>query len=105
MAILGAGYKKKAAVTSLRHLAHIDRHYLQNRGENQMPIYEFKCKKCNRVFESLCFKSDGSDRGPCPQCGADDSEKQMSTFSSVNSGSGMGLDAGASSCAPHGGFS
>lgn len=70
-----------------------------------MPIYEFKCNKCNNVFESLCFKSDGSDRGPCPRCGEDDSEKLMSTFSSVHSGSGAGLDAGAAACASPGGFS
>ncbi|MGM0426162.1 MAG: FmdB family zinc ribbon protein [Thermodesulfobacteriota bacterium] len=70
-----------------------------------MPIYEFRCKKCNNVFESLCFRSDGSDRGVCPQCGEEDSEKLMSTFSSATSGSGPGLDTGASACASPGGFS
>ena len=75
--------------------------------EESMPIFEFKCKKCGTIFESLCFKSSGEDKGPCPSCGADDSEKMLSAFASVSSGSGKGL-AGASassSCASHGGFS
>ncbi|MEJ2589357.1 MAG: zinc ribbon domain-containing protein [Deltaproteobacteria bacterium] len=72
-----------------------------------MPIFEFRCKKCNNVFESLCFKSDGSDREPCPKCGDTDSEKLMSPFSSVASPTGFGSSAGASSsaCSPRGGFS
>jgi len=72
-----------------------------------MPIFEFKCKKCGAVFESLCFRSSGEDRGPCPSCGADDSEKMLSTFSSVATGSGRGVGSfsSSSSCASHGGFS
>jgi putative FmdB family regulatory protein len=72
-----------------------------------MPIYEFKCNQCGTVFESLCFRSSGEDRGSCPSCGADDSEKVMSTFASVGSGSEKGLGglSTGSSCASHGGFS
>ncbi|MCD6305597.1 MAG: zinc ribbon domain-containing protein [Deltaproteobacteria bacterium] len=72
-----------------------------------MPIFEFKCNKCGNVFESLCFRSNGEDKGPCPLCGADDSEKVLSTFASVASGPGKGLAGAtaASSCASHGGFS
>ncbi|MDQ1336067.1 MAG: hypothetical protein QG552_3017 [Thermodesulfobacteriota bacterium] len=72
-----------------------------------MPIFEFKCKKCGTVFESLCFRSSGEDKGPCPSCGSEDSEKVLSTFASVASGSGKGLGgiSTSSSCASHGGFS
>ncbi|MBC8418005.1 MAG: zinc ribbon domain-containing protein [Desulfobacterales bacterium] len=72
-----------------------------------MPIYEFKCKKCGNVFESLCFRSNGEDKGPCPSCGANKSKKLLSAFSSVVSGSGKGLGSSSAStgCASHGGFS
>ena len=29
-----------------------------------MPIYEFKCKKCGNIFESLCFRNTGKIRAP-----------------------------------------
>ena len=72
-----------------------------------MPIFEFKCKRCGTVFESLCFRSSGEDKGACPSCGSDDSEKLMSTFASVGGGSekGPGSLSTGSSCASHGGFS
>ena len=72
-----------------------------------MPIFEFKCKKCGNTFETLCFRSSGEDKGPCPSCGSEESEKLLSTFSSVDSGSGQSIG-GTSispSCAPRGGFS
>jgi len=72
-----------------------------------MPIYEFKCKKCGTLYESLCFRSNGEDRGPCPSCGAEDSEKMMSTFASMgaDSGKGLGSLSSSASCGSHGGFS
>ncbi|EFK07652.1 putative regulatory protein (CxxC_CxxC_SSSS) [delta proteobacterium NaphS2] len=72
-----------------------------------MPIYEFKCKKCGNLYESLCFRSNGEDKGPCPSCGAEESEKQLSTFSSGGSGSDLSLGglSSAGSCGSHGGFS
>ncbi|MCF8128859.1 MAG: zinc ribbon domain-containing protein [Deltaproteobacteria bacterium] len=72
-----------------------------------MPIYEFKCKKCGKLYESLCFRSNGEDKGPCPDCGENESEKQLSVFSSGGSGSGLDLGGApaSGSCASKGGFS
>ncbi len=71
-----------------------------------MPIYEFKCRKCGEVYESLCFRSSGEDKGACPSCGEQESDKLLSTFSSASSGSDHGLgSSAASSCGSHGGFS
>ncbi len=70
-----------------------------------MPIYEFKCKKCGTVYESLCFRSSGEDKGPCPTCGGNDCEKQLSTFSSTGSSLNLGGASASGSCAPRGGFS
>ena len=66
-----------------------------------MPIYEFKCKNCNHVFEELVFSSIvNSEEIICPECGEKNSEKLMSAFcSSASSSIGSG---GAPSCGPSG---
>ena len=47
-----------------------------------MPIYEFKCSKCDEVFEVLVPRpSDATE--PCPQCGSADTEKLLSVTSSI----------------------
>jgi len=33
-----------------------------------MPIYEYKCEKCEHSFEKLVFSSD-SEQVACPKCG------------------------------------
>jgi putative FmdB family regulatory protein len=60
-----------------------------------MPIYEYKCTKCNYCFEALRFASDNE--GPiCPQCGSPQVQRQMSCFATgVGGGAGLaGLDSG-----------
>jgi len=72
-----------------------------------MPIYEFRCQNCDKVFEFLCMKSDGEDKVICPSCGCENSEKLLSAFSSYTSNSSQGLNnsVAASSCSSKGGFS
>ncbi|MBW1858194.1 MAG: zinc ribbon domain-containing protein [Deltaproteobacteria bacterium] len=67
-----------------------------------MPIYEFKCNKCEKIFEQLIFSSDEEEKLACPSCGKRNTSRLMSSFSSGTvSSSGL-----ASSCAPSsGGFS
>jgi putative FmdB family regulatory protein len=49
-----------------------------------MPIYEYKCKKCGKVFDHLArTMSDVATK--CPHCGAKNPEKQFSTFSTSES--------------------
>ncbi len=43
-----------------------------------MPIYEFRCRKCEDEFEELVFGSDGD--VACPKCGATAVERKMSSF-------------------------
>jgi len=53
-----------------------------------MPIYEFKCRKCEKRFEALRpINDDGRDL-TCPECGDRRPEKVFSTFatSSVTGG-------------------
>jgi len=42
-----------------------------------MPIYEYVCEQCGNEFELLVFKSD---EPQCPQCGAKNPKKKMSSF-------------------------
>jgi len=51
-----------------------------------MPIYEYKCKKCDNTFEKLIRNSDSNPQ--CPKCGGKDVEKIFSTFSSSGSQGG-----------------
>jgi len=67
-----------------------------------MPIYEFKCKKCGNKFEYLCFNSKDAENAQCPNCGAQETERLLSCFSSMSSGGAL---TGTSSCSPSGGFS
>jgi putative FmdB family regulatory protein len=44
-----------------------------------MPIYEFRCLKCNEVFEILKIKDKVEMK--CPHCGSEDFERVLSTTS------------------------
>lgn len=57
-----------------------------------MPIYEFRCLKCQELFEFLAVRSDDTMETHCPHCGAEDFERVMSSsnfaMGSASSGSG-----------------
>jgi putative FmdB family regulatory protein len=70
-----------------------------------MPIFEFRCKKCQHVFEEFVFSSNSSVEDiSCPTCGENNIEKLMSAFCSAGSNSTSGFAAPSSSCGS-GGFS
>jgi putative FmdB family regulatory protein len=52
-----------------------------------MPIYEYKCKKCEAVFEVL-LKSTEPEPGKCEECGSKRIGRVMSQTSFVLKGSG-----------------
>ena len=41
-----------------------------------MPMYEYRCRACNKEFEELVFRD--SDPVHCPACGVTDTEKLLS---------------------------
>ncbi|MFO8241023.1 MAG: zinc ribbon domain-containing protein [Dissulfuribacterales bacterium] len=51
-----------------------------------MPIYEYKCEKCNKIFESFVLSSRNKEGIRCPACGSNDVRKMLSSFSSVSAG-------------------
>lgn len=56
-----------------------------------MPIYEFRCLKCNHIFELLRLSSDESVDMECPKCTSADFERVMSsTHYAMASGAAAG---------------
>jgi putative FmdB family regulatory protein len=60
-----------------------------------MPIYEYRCEKCQSVFERITFKGD-EEEIQCPECGKTEVARVMSATSFM-SGSGFGSCASGSS--------
>ncbi len=59
-----------------------------------MPIYEFRCLKCQELFEFLAVRSEDTMETRCPHCGAEDFERVMS---STNFAVGSGTEGGSAS--------
>ena len=56
-----------------------------------MPVYEFRCKSCERTFEHLIRSMSAKEEIACPFCQGSDVEKTLSVFAAHR---------GASSSAP-----
>ena len=65
-----------------------------------MPIYEFECKKCSHVFETIVASSK-SPFPPCEKCGSKRIQKSISRFGFSSGGrsvSSIGSSSGCGSC-------
>jgi putative FmdB family regulatory protein len=62
-----------------------------------MPIFEYVCAKCGKVFEKLILGK-SQEALVCPHCGSKQVEQKFSTFSS-----GSADTRSAPACAPSGG--
>ena len=51
-----------------------------------MPIYEYSCDKCGKVFRHL-HRSFIEPKPPCPECGNADVKKLFSSFAVKSAGS------------------
>ncbi len=70
-------------------------------GKSIMPIYEFQCSHCGKVFEELVRMGHTGEGLNCPACGGNPVQKLMSTFygrsgsgSSYQSIAGQGCECG-----------
>ena len=71
-----------------------------------MPIYEYRCKDCETVFETFVSSVADADKVVCKKCESKNVVKQISSFSSRMAGSSSGAPAGAlSGCSSKSGFS
>jgi len=57
-----------------------------------MPIYEYECVECGRVFEQLVASHKA--RAQCPACNASNAKRLVSTFAAHGSSASMPCDAG-----------
>lgn len=64
-----------------------------------MPIYEYLCPACNRIYSFLARSYDAEHDPTCPRCGARNLRRQVSRFAVVRAG-GRGAPAGAPDAGP-----
>jgi putative FmdB family regulatory protein len=50
-----------------------------------MPIYEYQCEECGRIFEKFQIARHNTVRPPCPQCQRTETRQLLSRFSSPSS--------------------
>ena len=55
-----------------------------------MPIYEYQCEACGHAFEKMMKVR--ADPPPCPECGADQVQKQVSAAGFILKGGGWYKD-------------
>jgi putative FmdB family regulatory protein len=72
---------------------------LNNTRRDVMPIYEYQCRKCEKVFEKFQRIGEGGEKLVCPYCGEKKPEKIISRFCSSKA------EASTSPCGPAGGSS
>lgn len=63
-----------------------------------MPIYEYKCTKCDHIFEILFRSSNERIAVACPSCKSSKVDRQMSVFGGKIGNTSAG-GAGCASCA------
>jgi putative FmdB family regulatory protein len=51
-----------------------------------MPLYEYVCRACHERFEVLQRIGDGAEGVRCPECGAPEPERKLSTFAATVGG-------------------
>jgi putative FmdB family regulatory protein len=59
-----------------------------------MPIYEFLCRACNRIYSFHSFRVDTAGVPTCPRCGATDLSRVPSRFGVTSASPKAGSDAG-----------
>ena len=52
-----------------------------------MPIYEYKCLECNKIFEEFIRNSNDLGELLCPNCGSKSIKRIMSSYSAFNASS------------------
>ena len=53
-----------------------------------MPIYEYCCRQCGEKFEEFRRISEADQKARCPKCRSEETERMLSSFASVSTGSG-----------------
>ncbi len=70
-----------------------------------MPIYEYRCERCESHFDVLQRGDEEKKDLRCPKCGHEKVEKQFSAFATTGGSSGISASSRSSSSCGSGGFS
>ncbi len=71
-----------------------------------MPMYDYRCKNCDEIFEELVFSSTAPDEDvKCPKCGQNRSERLLSAPMIATGGSSNGASTSSSNGCGSSGFS
>jgi len=73
-----------------------------------MPLYEYRCEKCDKTFEMLRRMSEADSATECPACASKRVKRQFSSFAAVGGGAGAGAEMGGCAkpgCGARAGFS
>ena len=57
-----------------------------------MPLYEYRCEECGAQFEKLVGASNRDDV-ECAECGAERTQRQVSTFAARSTGASVASSA------------
>ena len=70
-----------------------------------MPLYEYRCDKCNKPFEMLRRMSDSDTGVDCPACKSKRVTRQFSSFAAVGGGASAEAGCAKPGCGAPRGFS
>lgn len=65
-----------------------------------MPVYEYKCNSCSKIFELFVRSSEDMSDIRCPECNADSVKRIMSSYSAFGSQQGDSDLSGSSNSYP-----
>ncbi|HCS18807.1 MAG TPA: zinc ribbon domain-containing protein [Erythrobacter sp.] len=63
-----------------------------------MPIFEYRCRKCETRFERIVFRN--SNDVHCPNCQDEQVERLLSTFAISGTSNGNGRSQAMAACGP-----
>jgi len=63
-----------------------------------VPLYEFRCEKCDQVIELLCRVGSAGKGLKCPECGGKKMQRLMSVCAVRSKGEGGAMTSVGSSC-------
>jgi putative FmdB family regulatory protein len=67
-----------------------------------VPIYEYVCPECGHPFEKRVTFSQADEPQPCPACGHERADKQISLVAHQSTGTGSASYSSGAACGPVG---
>jgi len=63
-----------------------------------MPIYEYKCSDCGKLYEQIRRMSEADSGVECPGCRSERVKRQLSSFATTSGGSNMSSQMQSAGC-------